>query len=136
MNDDAERRTALRALLLQPLLTADGPSGQELLLDDGRIRLHIERCGPDFAETVVVSGGGLSDRKGVNVPPERSTRAVRNPSNMVRPRSRESGPRPAATCSAMVTRFGAAAMSWSGRVYISTRTSRSASKGVRSAGRP
>ena len=25
-------------------------------------------CGPDFADTIVVNGGGLSDRKGVNVP--------------------------------------------------------------------
>jgi pyruvate kinase len=40
----------------------------ELLLDDGKIRLRVERCGPDFAETVVTAGGGLSDRKGVNVP--------------------------------------------------------------------
>jgi len=40
----------------------------ELLLDDGRIRLMISKCGPDFAETRVVTGGTLSDRKGVNVP--------------------------------------------------------------------
>ena len=42
--------------------------GQELLLDDGKIRLAIERSGPDFAETTVMAGGPLSDRKGVNVP--------------------------------------------------------------------
>jgi pyruvate kinase len=42
--------------------------GAELLLDDGKIRLSVERCGSDFAETVVRAGGGLSDRKGVNVP--------------------------------------------------------------------
>lgn len=42
--------------------------GAELLLDDGRVRLRVERCGPDFADTRVVSGGVLSDRKGVNVP--------------------------------------------------------------------
>ncbi len=42
--------------------------GHELLLDDGRIRLKVEECGPDFAQTTVVTGGGLSDRKGVNVP--------------------------------------------------------------------
>ncbi|MBS1132722.1 MAG: pyruvate kinase [Proteobacteria bacterium] len=39
-----------------------------LLIDDGRIRLFVEKCGPDFAETRVVAGGTLSDRKGVNVP--------------------------------------------------------------------
>jgi pyruvate kinase len=42
--------------------------GSELLLDDGRIRLRVSKCGPDFAETRVVTGGTLSDRKGVNVP--------------------------------------------------------------------
>ncbi len=42
--------------------------GAELLLDDGKIRLRVESCGKDFAETVVTAGGGLSDRKGVNVP--------------------------------------------------------------------
>ncbi len=39
-----------------------------LLIDDGRVRLVVEKCGPDFAETRVVAGGTLSDRKGVNVP--------------------------------------------------------------------
>ncbi|WP_109122779.1 pyruvate kinase [Azospirillum sp. TSO22-1] len=40
----------------------------ELLLDDGKVRLRVTACGPGFAETVVVSGMRLSDRKGVNVP--------------------------------------------------------------------
>ncbi|MBI1209361.1 MAG: pyruvate kinase [Azospirillum sp.] len=42
--------------------------GNELLLDDGRVRLLVTACGGDFAETVVVAGTRLSDRKGVNVP--------------------------------------------------------------------
>ena len=42
--------------------------GAELLLDDGRIRLRVETCGADFAETRVITGGKLSDRKGVNLP--------------------------------------------------------------------
>jgi pyruvate kinase len=42
--------------------------GAELLLDDGKIRLAVEKCGSDYAETVITAGGGLSDRKGVNVP--------------------------------------------------------------------
>ena len=42
--------------------------GAELLIDDGKVRLQVERCGPDFAETKVVVGGKISDRKGVNVP--------------------------------------------------------------------
>ncbi len=40
----------------------------ELLLDDGKVRLRVVACGPDHADTVVVSGTRLSDRKGVNVP--------------------------------------------------------------------
>ncbi len=43
-------------------------AGTELLLDDGRLRLEVEQCGPDFAQTRVVVGGRLSERKGVNVP--------------------------------------------------------------------
>ena len=39
-----------------------------LLLDDGKIRLQVVRCGKDFADTKVIAGGRLSDRKGVNVP--------------------------------------------------------------------
>lgn len=40
----------------------------KLLLDDGKIELRVEKCGVDFAETVVVVGGEISDSKGVNVP--------------------------------------------------------------------
>ena len=42
--------------------------GMRVLLDDGRIRLKIIKSGADFAETEVVTGGRLSDHKGVNVP--------------------------------------------------------------------
>ncbi len=41
--------------------------GVELLLDDGKVRLVVEACGPTSAETRVVTGGSLSDRKGVSV---------------------------------------------------------------------
>ncbi|MBP2310974.1 pyruvate kinase [Azospirillum soli] len=40
----------------------------DLLLDDGKVRLRVVDCSPDHADTVVVSGTRLSDRKGVNVP--------------------------------------------------------------------
>jgi len=39
--------------------------GAELLVDDGKVRLKVLECGADFAETEVVSGMRLSDRKGV-----------------------------------------------------------------------
>lgn len=40
----------------------------DLLLDDGKVRLQIVRCGLDFADTKVINGSELSDHKGVNVP--------------------------------------------------------------------
>jgi pyruvate kinase len=42
--------------------------GAELLLDDGKLRLKVERCDAGGADTTVLVGGKLSDRKGVNVP--------------------------------------------------------------------
>ena len=42
--------------------------GTDLLLDDGKIRLRVTAHGADFADTEIVTGGVLSDRKGVNVP--------------------------------------------------------------------
>ena len=41
--------------------------GVQLLLDDGKVRLEVESCDPRSAETRVVVGGPLSDRKGVSV---------------------------------------------------------------------
>ncbi|MDA8233129.1 MAG: pyruvate kinase [Magnetospirillum sp.] len=57
-----------RAPLLHPEVFAALEIGTELLLDDGRIRLAVERCGPDYADTRVRTGGELSNHKGVNVP--------------------------------------------------------------------
>ena len=57
-----------RAPLLHPEIFAALHAGTDLLLDDGKIRLRVDACGPDFAETTVMIGGPLSDRKGVNVP--------------------------------------------------------------------
>jgi pyruvate kinase len=57
-----------RAPLLHPEIFAAIRQGTELLLDDGKVRLRVEACGADFAETVTLVGGRLSDRKGVNVP--------------------------------------------------------------------
>lgn len=57
-----------RAPLPHPEIFAAIEPGLELLLDDGRIRLHVESVGDDHAETTVAGGGPLSDRKGVNVP--------------------------------------------------------------------
>ncbi len=42
--------------------------GQALLLDDGRVRLRVERVVGDEIHTLVEVGGVLSDHKGINVP--------------------------------------------------------------------
>ncbi|MDJ0858341.1 MAG: pyruvate kinase [Dinoroseobacter sp.] len=42
--------------------------GARLLVNDGKIVLKVTACGPDFADTEVVVGGLISNRKGVNVP--------------------------------------------------------------------
>ena len=57
-----------RAALPHPEIFAALQDGTDLLLDDGRIRLRVQRHGADFADTRVINGGALSDRKGVNVP--------------------------------------------------------------------
>ena len=49
------------------IFQAIGPD-TDLLVDDGRIRLRVKKSGADFAETEVVTGGVISNRKGVNVP--------------------------------------------------------------------
>ena len=59
---------ATRAPLIHPEIFAALKPGTDLLLDDGKIRLKVQACGPDFATTRVTTGGPLSDRKGVNVP--------------------------------------------------------------------
>ncbi|CAA7624114.1 pyruvate kinase [Magnetospirillum sp. SS-4] len=58
----------LRAPLLHPEVFAAMTKGSELLIDDGKIRLRVERHGPDFADTRVLVGGEVSNHKGVNVP--------------------------------------------------------------------
>ena len=42
--------------------------GMDVLLDDGRIRLQVEQVGDTFADTRVLIGGELSERKGINLP--------------------------------------------------------------------
>src|SRR3712207_881645 len=52
--------------LFRSIFQAHSP-GVQLLLDDGKVRLEVEACGPGHARTRVVVGGPLSDRKGVSV---------------------------------------------------------------------
>lgn len=59
---------ANRAPLPHPEIFSSINEGHTLLLDDGKIRLRVKSAGKDFAETEVMVGGKLSNRKGVNVP--------------------------------------------------------------------
>ena len=65
---DETAGSAERAQLPHPEIFAALRPGAELLLDDGKLRLRVDSCGPDYAHTTVLVGGTLSDRKGVNVP--------------------------------------------------------------------
>ena len=66
--DSATPGSATRVALPHPEIFAALETGTDLLLDDGRLRLRVEQFGADFAQTRVINGGPLSDRKGVNVP--------------------------------------------------------------------
>ena len=60
--------TSRRVNLPHPEIIAAAAIGTMLLLDDGKLRLRVERVRDDRLETEVVVGGPLSDHKGVNVP--------------------------------------------------------------------
>jgi pyruvate kinase len=57
-----------RANLPHPEIIKAAQIGSHLLLDDGKLKLRVTHVRDDHLETVVVNGGRLSDRKGVNVP--------------------------------------------------------------------
>lgn len=65
---DAAPGDGNRVQLPHPEIFAALEAGTDLLVNDGKIRLHVDSCGPDFADCTVVIGGVISDRKGVNVP--------------------------------------------------------------------
>lgn len=67
LNQDMPGDTT-RAPMPHPEIFSALEVGTDLLVDDGRVRLRVERFGTDFAETRVLAGGTVSDRKGVNVP--------------------------------------------------------------------
>ena len=57
-----------RVCLPHPEIFAALKPGASLLVNDGKIRLKVNDCGADFADCEVVTGGTISNRKGVNVP--------------------------------------------------------------------
>ncbi len=57
-----------RVHLPHPEILAALKPGHALLVDDGKVRLIVEEATPEHAVTRVVTGGRMSDRKGVSLP--------------------------------------------------------------------
>jgi pyruvate kinase len=57
-----------RVQLPHPEIFAALEPGAHLLVNDGKIRLRVVDCSRDHANCTVVTGGTISNRKGVNVP--------------------------------------------------------------------
>ena len=66
LKDDLGDNT--RVKLPHPEIFQAVKEGDALLVDDGKIRLEVERFDSDFIETRVVVGGTISNAKGVNFP--------------------------------------------------------------------
>jgi len=67
---DSKPGNAKRVCLPHPEVFAVLKPGLPLLIDDGKLRLEVERTGDGYALTRVKVGGKLSERKGVNIPDE------------------------------------------------------------------
>ena len=65
---DETEGSAARVCLPHPEIFAALQPGASLLVNDGKIRLKVDDCGKDFANCTVITGGTISNRKGVNVP--------------------------------------------------------------------
>ena len=65
---DTEPGDARRVSLPHPEVFAALSIGTELLIDDGKLRLKVTKAGEDYAEAEVITGGRVSNHKGVNVP--------------------------------------------------------------------
>ena len=65
---DAAPGDTTRVQLPHPEIFAALQVGSRLLVNDGKIALTVDECGPDFANCTVIAGGRVSNRKGVNVP--------------------------------------------------------------------
>ena len=59
---------ATRVFLPHPEIFAGAKKGDSLLLNDGRLRVEIVKAEPTRIETIIIFGGTLSNRKGVNLP--------------------------------------------------------------------
>ena len=65
---DTAPGNADRIPLPHPEIFAAISNGTDVLLDDGKLRLRVTEAGDDFAVAEVITGGTLTNNKGVNVP--------------------------------------------------------------------
>jgi len=65
---DAAQGDATRVHLPHPEIFTAAKPGDNLLLNDGRLRVEIVKASASRLDTRVIFGGTLSDRKGVNLP--------------------------------------------------------------------
>ncbi len=68
MDLDKAEGDATRVNLPHPEIFEALEPGSHLLVNDGKIRLKVKACGKDYADCTVITGGTISNRKGVNVP--------------------------------------------------------------------
>jgi len=59
--------------LRHPEIFAAVVPGQDLLIDDGRVRVRVTGLEADTITAEVITGGVISNRKGVNLPAPSST---------------------------------------------------------------
>lgn len=57
-----------RAPLLHPEIYEAVRAGDQLLVDDGKLRFSVVKSGPDYCQVIALNNGIISNRKGVNVP--------------------------------------------------------------------
>ena len=69
LDSDPAPGDATRVCLPHPEISRRLKPGHTLLIDDGKLRLHVVEVAPDRAVTRVVDvGGKMSNRKGVSLP--------------------------------------------------------------------
>lgn len=68
LDQNKEPGDETRVFLPHPEIFAALTEGADLLLDDGKVRLRVQKISPEKIETRVLTAGALSDRKGFNVP--------------------------------------------------------------------
>ncbi|WP_294538490.1 pyruvate kinase [uncultured Rhodoblastus sp.] len=82
-DSDPSPGDATRVCLPHPEILSSLLSGHALLIDDGRLRLHVVETAPQKAVAVVDIGGRISNRKGVSLPDTEIPVAAMTPKDRV-----------------------------------------------------